>query len=309
MKTLVLSMISIAATVAAMTACTSESDPVDEVVNPKDAKIEFGTVISGVQSKAAITATTFDSDLKIGILAVAHANEVEGVWKATDNFMQNVEGTTSSAGSISTVSTYSYPTEDQVDFYAYYPYSASINTGENTVPTINVNIAKKESDQNDYMWAIPNTNQSRVSGKQTLKFNHALSLLDIKVIKENGVTETLSVNKITFDINYSTAKMNLTDGSMTEPSTSSNCTTEANLAIPLETTSANPMASFLLLPNTTIINLIVTIGSVDYKIESPSITLNKGERTTFTVTLSTKGISFDSSINEWSGNNQGGGSI
>lgn len=40
MKTLVLSMISIAATVAAMTACTSESDPIDEI-NPKDGKVEI----------------------------------------------------------------------------------------------------------------------------------------------------------------------------------------------------------------------------------------------------------------------------
>ena len=39
MKTLVLSMISIAATVAAMTACTSESDGIDDLT--KDAPVEI----------------------------------------------------------------------------------------------------------------------------------------------------------------------------------------------------------------------------------------------------------------------------
>lgn len=40
MKALVFNMLTIAATFAAMTACTSESDPVDEI-NPKDAKVEI----------------------------------------------------------------------------------------------------------------------------------------------------------------------------------------------------------------------------------------------------------------------------
>lgn len=56
MKTVVLSMISIAATIAAMTACTSESDPVDEI-NPKDAKVEIklGAGVTGVETKAITT--------------------------------------------------------------------------------------------------------------------------------------------------------------------------------------------------------------------------------------------------------------
>ena len=55
MKTLVLSMISIAATVAAMTACTSESDPIDEV-NPKDGKIEIklNAGVGDISTKSSI---------------------------------------------------------------------------------------------------------------------------------------------------------------------------------------------------------------------------------------------------------------
>lgn len=61
MKTLVLSMISIAATVAAMTACTSESDPIDDL-NPKDAKVEIKMTagVGAITTKAAAT-TAFNN--------------------------------------------------------------------------------------------------------------------------------------------------------------------------------------------------------------------------------------------------------
>lgn len=53
MKTLVLSMISIAATVAAMTACTSESDEVDNVIEaPK--KIELKAGVMEITTRAAV---------------------------------------------------------------------------------------------------------------------------------------------------------------------------------------------------------------------------------------------------------------
>ena len=52
MKTLVLSMISIAATIAAMTACTSESDPVDEV----EAQVPINLNAGVLQTKAVIDA-------------------------------------------------------------------------------------------------------------------------------------------------------------------------------------------------------------------------------------------------------------
>lgn len=56
MKTLVLSMISIAATIAAMTACTSESDPINDITNPKDAKVEIklNAGVVNVETKTAI---------------------------------------------------------------------------------------------------------------------------------------------------------------------------------------------------------------------------------------------------------------
>lgn len=73
MKTLVLSMISIAATVAAMTACTSESDPIEDL-NPKDAKVEIKlkTGVVDVTTKAELNyadnKTTFGDNVPVQLL-------------------------------------------------------------------------------------------------------------------------------------------------------------------------------------------------------------------------------------------------
>lgn len=53
MKTLVLSMISIAATVAAMTACTSEGDPIDVIDNGQPVEIKASAGIGEITTKTA----------------------------------------------------------------------------------------------------------------------------------------------------------------------------------------------------------------------------------------------------------------
>lgn len=55
MKTLVLSMISIAATVAAMTACTSEGDPIDNIDNGQPVEIQLNAGIGSITTKTPIT--------------------------------------------------------------------------------------------------------------------------------------------------------------------------------------------------------------------------------------------------------------
>ena len=53
MKTLVLSMISIAATIAAMTACTSEGDPIDNIDNGQPVEIKASAGIGQIITKTA----------------------------------------------------------------------------------------------------------------------------------------------------------------------------------------------------------------------------------------------------------------
>lgn len=64
MKTLVLSMISIAATLAAMTACTSEGDPIDEIDNGQPVEIKMSAGVLNIETKSSgpISGLTGDID-------------------------------------------------------------------------------------------------------------------------------------------------------------------------------------------------------------------------------------------------------
>ena len=63
MKTLVLSMISIAATIAAMTACTSEGDPIDNIDNAQPVEIQLNAGIVATTKAAVPSTLTADLDV------------------------------------------------------------------------------------------------------------------------------------------------------------------------------------------------------------------------------------------------------
>lgn len=71
MKTLVLSMISIAATIAAMTACTSEGDPIDNIDNGQPVEIQLNAGIVAT-TKAAVP-STLTADLDVMFIRAADA--------------------------------------------------------------------------------------------------------------------------------------------------------------------------------------------------------------------------------------------
>lgn len=90
MKTLVLSMISIAATVAAMTACTSESDEIDNIA--KDAKVEI-QLNAGVTAvtKAAIE-STFSEDFNALFFRPDDGTKGVDTWKSGTQLYAKVLG-------------------------------------------------------------------------------------------------------------------------------------------------------------------------------------------------------------------------
>ena len=88
MKTLVLSMISIAATVAAMTACTSEGDPIDNIDNGQPVEIKASAGIGQIITKTAGVITE-GKDVGNIEFVIAEKGSVPSDWstetlKATD---------------------------------------------------------------------------------------------------------------------------------------------------------------------------------------------------------------------------------
>lgn len=187
MKTLVLSMISIAATVAAMTACTSEGDPIDVIDNGQPVEIKMNAGV--ITTKAPITSNTD------GKLSAALTN-IEFV-KAADIAATPAWGDVSGVASTAEIKTedlatgnitFNTPLYYNVDptlkswLIGYYPAA-------NVKPDASTNKGKLQ-------WTITGCedillseevsgNKSEGSQISSIAFNHQLLQMQFKFVAEN----------------------------------------------------------------------------------------------------------------------------
>lgn len=209
MKTLVLSIISIAATVAAMTACTSESDEINNVVEAK-VPIELNAGVMEITTKAVIEkGEAFDAK----VLASS---------KSKDYSTNNLLWTTENAGNISV------GTDDAVAFnpIQYYPADGdaiymigiaprpteTINNG-----TINYTITGEE----DIMFASEISGSKNDKADKALAFKHLLTQLKIKVVAENqeAIDAWGTITSIEVVDPATVLTLNLKDGTIAEAAT------------------------------------------------------------------------------------------
>lgn len=180
MKTLVLSMISIAATVAAMTACTSESDPIDEVVNPKDAKVEIklNAGVVDVVTKAGPVSDSngnlFADNTPIQLLRWDHTGIL------TDLNGKYSEVTAKASGSTISFDTPQYYTTDgnNTSFIGFYPA-----IGDNVTLSNGIVQFTELDGQTDILSAklINAGSQIAPANNPNIQFDHMLSQIKIKL--------------------------------------------------------------------------------------------------------------------------------
>lgn len=175
MKTLVLSMISIAATLAAMTACTSESDPIDEAQKNAQTEIKLSAGVINVETKAQITptpitGTSFTQTVKLLKCDVETDATARDWTLATDPKDTPIAGT-----KVTLDNTHKYYVGEKYTYFiGYYPegsYSSGIvsYTGlsgiSDIICTDETNVGSKASPE-----ASP-----------SLKFKHMLSQVQIQI--------------------------------------------------------------------------------------------------------------------------------
>lgn len=167
MKTLVLSMISIAATVAAMTACTSEGDPIDETTKDQKVAIELNAGVMEISSKAAVDqGDAFDAQV---------------IASATTGVYTTPLWTGAKAGEISV------GTDGKVVFnqIQYYPANGSTiyMKGYSPKATAANGIVNYTIDGTKDIMVTSEINASRTDKTaKKLEFSHLLTQLQIKVI-------------------------------------------------------------------------------------------------------------------------------
>ncbi|WP_455640062.1 fimbrillin family protein [Parabacteroides sp.] len=201
MKTLVLSMISIAATVAAMTACTSESDPVDEIVNPKDAKVEIklNAGVVDVTTKAAdptdsADKTKFAANTKVKLLRW----DITGTTPTLDWSQVKEVNATAGANDITFDEPQYYPTNgDHTYFMGLYPAPDEVNILLNKE---NGSIEFKELDgKTDILNArLTDAGDKTNTTPKNIQFKHILSQININLTGNETAQKTFGdIKKIT----------------------------------------------------------------------------------------------------------------
>lgn len=171
MKTLVLSMISIAATVAAMTACTSESDEIDEI----EAKvpIELNAGVLEITSKAVVNqGDQFDAQVMASETSKTYTTPF---W--TEAGAGNIS--VASDGKVTFDPIQYYPTNGNTIYMIGYSPRATTSNGK---------VAYTIQGDNDIMVSneISGSRTSKDPTGKELSFTHLLTQLQIKVVAANA---------------------------------------------------------------------------------------------------------------------------
>lgn len=175
MKTVVLSMISIAATIAAMTACTSESDPVDQIEAKVPIELNAGINNIAVKSNGVQTPELNDFDANI-IASSTTKVYTSSIWTGTDPGKITVK-----SNDVTFSETQAYPPNgDEIFMKAYAPFNGIFNAGKVTF--------KIDGDQ-DIMISKEIKGSKTDKTSKILEFSHLLTQLNFTVAAQNEAAQ------------------------------------------------------------------------------------------------------------------------
>lgn len=318
MKTLVLSMISIAATVAAMTACTSESDGIDDLTKDAPVEIKMSAKVLNIETKSegpidglkkAIDQVGFirkDATVATESTAEETAKSIDWATETTD-YTANIETT----GAMTLSPTPYYPAAE--DSYAYL-----IGYHPNTTKPSKGIVAYTIDGNTDIMYAKTVYGYKKTTDKLAPAFNHLLSQLVIKVAGENnaaleawGTISSISVKGVQKKQN-----LKLSDGSLTPDGTDNTATSLEIKAqggtYPTLTTSTTDAGYCMIPPQTTVAKILLTVTTnktsrdVEVSIPAetggnnrPADTTVAGEAYTITLTFKASEITAQATVASW----------
>lgn len=302
MKTLVLSMISIAATVAAMTACTSEGDPIDNIDNGQPVEIKLNAGV--ITTKSAITSNAageLDNDL-----AYVHFYRID---KTTPNW--TTDNSTSFTGTIKKNKDIEFAEKQ------YYPANgdnttvAGLFVGETitTPPALTAGVADVTiTGAEDIICATPIDLGNRKNPSTTpLGFNHLLTQFKF-IVKIDKVTITNEISNIAIKVKDAStkAKVTLSDGTIGTWSAKDVITGPTGLTASADGQPSAASGGIMLEPGLSSITLAITgTGLPTEGLETTingsetSNTFEQGKAYEITLKFKNREVSGTASITQW----------
>lgn len=290
------------AVAALFTGCTKED--ANEFDTIGDNQIRFSTGMS-VETRAAIEGSSFAGNEEIGIFAVCHTGTSTPAWPSTYH-MENVKGEVAADGKVTLPSgaSYFWPESDNVDFYAYYPYTSSFTTASGNAPSLDISTPSYTT---DYMWADPTINKNKAadgSSAVALTFKHAFSLIKVKV-KLSADMPTLPITLTEFSLKTAsstsnqTGTLNIATGLFSSNASASVTYSKNGLSASINNNAFEEVDQIIFAPGTIINEFTAKLNNVVYTKTGLTITAPAATATNILVTISPSGLLFTATVTPW----------
>lgn len=300
MKTLVLSMISIAATLAAMTACTSESenDPINVIEKGSEINITANVLKAEVETKAAVTGNAL-TGVQILRKDAQTADVSTTNWGTTPIKVNIVDA---SSNIFNSQKQYYKPTGENAYFIGFYP--------EGTVDASGIVSFTSITGKEDVL--LSNQLDAGARGSATsdnkLTFSHKLALIKFTFKQGANYPADDQVTSLTLKGAELPVTMKLSDGSITYTTDKATAGipafTGGTYAITTSGSTTNDADALMIEPDKDI-TLDITTNNGSFTVSKVKINGSDSEKTTagaqynISITFNAAEASANATINSW----------
>ena len=281
-------ILALVATASLMFSCSQE-------VAPEFEKLPINLSV-GQQTRA--NDSTFENGDEVGIYVVNYDGSTAGTLAATSNQADNERFTYNNGAWTPDETIYWKDQSTAADFYAYYPYSESVNIAAHPFAVMADQSTEDNFWASDFLWGKA-TKVSPTKNAVPIETNHSLSRILVDIKPGNGFTAE-SWAAATKSVKICDVKTSATIDLSTGIATATGNNGEI---IPLAAAKTGTTLSYqaMMIPQVVADNsklVVVTVDGVDY-VYRKGFTFKANTQHKFTITVNKSGSSVDVTIGEW----------
>ena len=279
-------LIALASIATMLFSCTKE-----ELSTPNAEKLPINI---SVDFETRADDTSFAAGDSVGIYVVNYNGTTAGTLQAAGNQADNAKFTFDGAAWESENTIYWKDKSTATDFYAYYPYSSSVNIAAQPFAVKADQSAETNFWASDFLWG-KSTNVAPTAGAVAIQTKHSLSRMVVNIKPGSGFT-TSAWNAATKSVKIcsvkSSAAINLATGVAT-------ATGEAGEIVPMATSATAFKA--MMVPQTVAADskfIVINVDGTDY-VYRTGFTFKANTQHTFSVTINKGASKVSVAIAEW----------
>src|SRR5690606_15369708 len=259
--------------IALVSSCKKDDYRKLEKTNPSE--VQFTSRILGTQATKA-NGNTWDSNDEIGVF-MKQGTGLSNILAGNKKYSTNGNGNFSASGN----NVINYPEAGQVDFIAYYPYSADLKG-----TSLGFNISEQSNPAKiDVMYSNNAKSLSKGSKTASLEFAHKLAKVELIVKAGKGVSNLTGL-KTAYNNIPTLSNMDLATGTI------ANGSGAANVQAKVTAQQENQLVEAILIPGEySAKEVVFSIGSDNYKWTLPAkLNYESGKKYTYNITLQLGGL-------------------